>query len=75
MLVTNNTDGHKTKTKDTDFSDTLLQELDNTMMENNDSLDATVTTSQLDATYEDEFVSDDSVTCVKTIHQSNGRKR
>ena len=78
MLVTNNTDGHKTsqtKTKDTDFSDTLLQELDNTMMENNDSLDATVTTSQLDATYEDEYVSDDSVTRVKTVHQSNGRKR
>ena len=78
MLVTNNTDGHKTsqtKAKDTDFSDTLLQELDNTMMENNDSLDATVTISQLDATYEDEYVSDDSVTCVKAIHKSNGRKR
>ena len=65
MLVTNNTGGHKTsqtQNKDTDFSDTVLQELDNTMMDNNDSLDATVTTSQLDATYEDEYVSDDSVT-------------
>ena len=28
-----------------------------------------------DATYEDEYVSDDSVTRVKTIHQSSRRKR
>ena len=57
------------------FPDSLRFHVNNTMMENNDSFDATITTSQLDATYEDEYVSDDSVTCVKTIHQSNGRKR
>lgn len=76
MVVTNNTDEHKTSlNKNTELSDTLLQELDNTMVDNNDSLNATVTISQLDATYEDECVSDDSVTFVKTIHHSNRHKR
>ena len=77
MAVTNTNDEHispRPRNQDAELSDTLLQELDNTMLNENDSLNTTVT-SQLDATYDDDYVSDDSVTLVKTVHHSTKKKR
>ena len=61
------------------FSDTFLQELDNTMCDANDSLNSTISVSQLDATYDMESNNDDSITKAKSVihtrRKSNRKQR
>ena len=47
-----------------------LHELDNTLTDPNDTINSTVTLSQMDATYDEDGDSDDSITLVKTVQKT-----
>ena len=52
------------------LSDSVLHELDKTMCNGNDTLNSTVTASQMDLTYTSDNDHDDSITMVKTVVKS-----
>ena len=52
------------------LTESLLHELDNTLTDPNDTINTTMTLSQMDATYEDGADSDDSITLVKRVQKA-----
>ena len=64
-----------TKQRDQTLTETLLQELDDTLADPNDSLNSTVTLSQLDASYDEDADSDDSISKVKTVQQTQQKDK
>ena len=60
-------------TQQCELSDTFVRELDNTLPDADDSLNSTVTASQLDNTYENNL--DNSITEQKTIAQDNDKEK
>ena len=54
---------------------TFLHELDNTLPDQNESLNTTVTLSQMDATYDQNANSDHSIAEAKRVHQAQLKEK
>ena len=52
------------------LTESLLHELDNILTDPNDTIISTVTLSQMDATYDEDADSDDSITLVKAVQKA-----
>ena len=75
LKETKSVDTIAAKQRDQTLTESLLKELDDTLADPYDSLNSTVTLSQMDATYGEDADNDDSITKVKTVQKAQQKDK